>query len=80
MLGGAHDTSGGGASVRSANVGAYYDLSKRTQLYGFASVMKNDDAAGFRFSSSAAPSANLAGDDINGRRLTGLQLGILHRF
>jgi len=80
MAGGAHDTSGGGASVRSANVGAYYDLSKRTQLYGFASVMKNDHAAGFRFSSSAAPSANLAGDDINGRRLSGLQLGILHRF
>jgi hypothetical protein len=49
-------------------------------LYGFASVMKNDDAAGFRFSSSAAPSANLAGDDINGRRLSALQLRIINRF
>ncbi|CAN7422159.1 porin [Pseudoduganella sp. LjRoot289] len=80
MLGGAHDTSGGGAGARSANVGGYYDLSRRTLLYGFASVLKNDASAGFRFSSSAAPSANLAGANVNGKRLTGLQLGILHRF
>jgi hypothetical protein len=55
-------------------------MSKRTTLYSFLSYLKNDANAGFRFSSSAAPSANLAGDDINGRRLSGLQLGILHRF
>lgn len=42
--------------------------------------MKNQDNAGFRFSGSAAPSANLVGNDINGRSLTGLQAGILHRF
>jgi hypothetical protein len=28
----------------------------------------------------SAPSANLVGADINGRRLTGLQAGILHKF
>ncbi len=80
MAGGVHDTSGGQAGARSANLGGYYDLSKRTVLYGFATVMKNQANAGFRFSSSAAPSANLAGADIDGRRLKGLQLGILHKF
>ena len=74
------DTSGGDAGAQGGNVGAYYDLSKRTTLYGFANYMKNDANAGFRFSGSAGPSANLAGTDINGKRLTGLQAGILHRF
>ncbi|WP_020656418.1 porin [Massilia niastensis] len=74
------DTSGGDAGARGANVGAYYSLSKRTTLYSFLSYLKNQDNAGFRFGSSGAPSANLAGDDVNGRSLTGLQLGILHRF
>ncbi|MES2114486.1 MAG: porin [Pseudomonadota bacterium] len=75
-----HDTSDGDAGARGGNLGAYYDLSKRTVLYGFASVMQNETNAGFRFSSSAGPSANLAGADINGKHLTGLQAGILHKF
>lgn len=75
-----HDTSADAAGARGGNVGAYYDLSKRTTLYSFASVLRNQRNAGFRFLSSAAPSANLAGSDVDGRRLTGLQLGILHRF
>jgi predicted porin len=74
------DTSGGEAGARGANTGAYYELSKRTTLYGFASVMQNQANAGFRFSGSAGPSANLAGADINGKHLTGLQAGILHKF
>ncbi|RFP19249.1 MULTISPECIES: porin [unclassified Duganella] len=74
------DTSGGEAGARGANAGAYYELSKRTTLYGFASVMQNQANAGFRFSGSAGPSANLAGADINGKHLTGLQAGILHKF
>ncbi|MYM87318.1 porin [Rugamonas sp. FT82W] len=75
-----HDTSGGDGGARGANVGAYYELSKRTTLYGFASEMRNQANAGFRFSGSAGPSANLAGADINGKHLTGLQAGILHKF
>lgn len=75
-----HDTSGGDAGARGANAGAFYAMSKRTTLYSFLSYLKNQANAGFRFSSSAGPSANLAGDAINGKRLTGLQLGILHRF
>ncbi|MBD8532919.1 MULTISPECIES: porin [unclassified Massilia] len=80
LYGAMRDTSGGDAGTRGANVGAYYTMSKRTSLYSFLSYLKNDTNAGFRFSSSAGPSANLAGDAINGRTLTGLQLGILHRF
>lgn len=74
------DSSGSAAGAQGGNVGAYYDLSKRTTLYGFASYLKNDANAGFRFSGSGAPSANLSGPDINGKSLTGLQVGILHRF
>jgi predicted porin len=74
------DTSGGNAGARGANAGAYYELSKRTTLYGFASVMQNQANAGFRFSGSAGPSANLAGADINRKHMTGLQAGILHKF
>ncbi|MEO6920670.1 MAG: porin [Collimonas sp.] len=74
------DSSGGGAGARGGNVGAYCDLSKRTTLYSFANYMKNDPNAGFRFSGSAGPTANLAGADINGKSLVGLQAGILHRF
>jgi predicted porin len=80
LYGRMRDTSGGGAGAAGFNAGGYYALSKRTTLYGFASRLANEAHAGFRFSSSAAPSANLAGADVNGRTLTGLQLGILHRF
>ncbi|GJJ04397.1 porin [Duganella rhizosphaerae] len=80
LYGVVRDTSGGDGGARGANAGAYYELSKRTTLYGFASVMQNQANAGFRFSGSAGPSANLAGADINGKHLTGLQAGILHKF
>jgi predicted porin len=61
-------------------LGAFYELSKRTTLYSFASYLKHQANAGFRFSGSAAPSANLVGGNINGHALTGVQAGILHRF
>lgn len=80
LYGQMRDTSGGDAGARGANAGAYYTLSKRTTVYGFASWLKNEANAGFRFSSSAGPSANLVGAAINGQSLSGVQLGILHRF
>ena len=80
LYGAIHDTTGGDAGARGGNIGDLYDLSKRTTLYTFASYMKNQANAGFRFSGSAEPSANLAGNDINGRSLTGLQAGVVHRF
>jgi predicted porin len=75
-----NDTTGADAGARGANVGAYYTMSKRTSLYSFLSYLKNEANAGFRFGSSAGPSANLAGDAVNGRSLSGLQLGIVHHF
>jgi predicted porin len=74
------DETGGDAGAKGGNVGLYYDLSKRTVLYSFATYLKNEANAGFRFSGSAGPSANLAGADVNGKRLLGLQGGIMHRF
>jgi predicted porin len=74
------DTSGNKAGASGGNVGAYYDLSKRTTLYSFLNYMKNQTNGGFRFSGSAGPTANLAGSDINGKSLVGVQMGILHRF
>ena len=80
LFGEIHDTTDRDSGAWGGNVGAFYDLSKRTTFYGFASYLKNDDNAGFRFSGSAGPSANLVGIDINGRDLTGVQIGILHKF
>jgi predicted porin len=74
------DQTGGDAGAKGGNVGLYYDMSKRTVLYSFATWLKNEANAGFRFSGSAGPSANLAGADVNGKRLLGLQGGIMHRF
>lgn len=73
------DTSSAHNDVAGGNIGAMYDLSKRTTLYGFVNYMKNKNAAGFRFSGSGAP-ANLTGSDVNGQGLTGLQLGVRHTF
>ncbi|MEB0138437.1 MULTISPECIES: porin [unclassified Undibacterium] len=74
------DTTGGNAGAKGGNIGVFYDLSKRTTLYTFASVLSNAANAGFRFSGSAAPAANLAGADVNGQRLSGLQTGFVHKF
>jgi predicted porin len=75
------DQSNTNANTKGGNVGAYYDLSKRTTLYAFASRMQNDPGAGFRFSGSAGPSAQLTSPaDVNGHTLTGYQSGIIHRF
>jgi len=80
LLGTIVDTSGGDAGAYGGNVGAYYGLSARTTLYGFANWLHNQPNAGFRFSGSGAPTANLAGTNVNGRVITGLQAGILHKF
>ena len=80
LYGAIKDTSGGSAGAQGGNVGAYYSLSVRTTLYGFVNYMKNDSNAGYRFSGSASPTANLSGSDINGRSLVGVQIGVLHTF
>ncbi|MFZ6846956.1 porin [Undibacterium sp. RuRC25W] len=74
------DTSDTSAGAKGGNIGVFYDLSKRTILYSFASVLTNQSNAGFRFSGSAGPTANLAGADVNGQRLSGVQAGVVHKF
>lgn len=74
------DTSDSGRGAKGASVGAYFDLTKRTMFYGLAQQMKNDGNAGFRPSGSAGVNPNFTGDDVNGRTLKGVQLGVLHRF
>lgn len=80
LVGYMKDSTAAKNDVIGGNIGAYYDMSKRTQLYGMANYMKNKNAAGFRFSGSAGPSANLTGADVNGQSMTGLQVGMIHKF
>lgn len=60
---------------------AYYNLLKRTTVYGITETLRNDRNAGFMLACSAALQANFtAPNDINGRTINGVQPGILHRF
>lgn len=69
-----NDASGG-------SLGAYYDLSKRTTVYSLWHTLRNKGTAGFRPSGSAGIQSNFtAGTDVNGQKINGLALGILHRF
>lgn len=73
-----NDASGGA-------VGAYYDVSKRTTLYGLWDTVRNkgDQAtgAGFRPTGSGALRSGFStANDINGRTINGVQLGVVHRF
>lgn len=74
------DTSDSGRSARGGAIGSYYDFSKRTTVYALMESMSNDSNAGFRPFGSAAVSPNFTGSDVNGRRISGAQLGIVHRF
>lgn len=74
------DTSHTGHSAKGGSIGAYYDLSKRTTLLALYESMDNDKNAGFRPSGSAGVSPNFTGNDVNGRRINGIQAGIVHRF
>jgi predicted porin len=74
------DTSHSGRNATGGAIGAYYDLSKRTTFYGLAETMSNDSNAGFRPAGSAAVSPNFTGSDVNGQKVSGAQLGVVHRF
>jgi predicted porin len=76
-----NDTSNSGHDASGGSVGAYYDLSKRTMLYTVIDTLKNDTNAGFRLSGSGAVKTNFtSASDVNGQRLSGAHVGILHRF
>jgi predicted porin len=81
LYGRIRDTSGNGKNATGWGLGAYYDLSKRTTLVALAHSLDNDPSAGFRPSGSAAVRTNFAAaNDVNGRRISGIALGIVHRF
>jgi predicted porin len=75
------DTSDSGRDATGASLGAYYDLSKRTMLYTVIDTLKNGPNGGFRMSGSGSLKTNISSAaDIQGRRLDGLHIGVLHRF
>lgn len=74
------DKSNNDAGAKGGSVGAFYDLSKRTTLLALAETMSNQANGGFRPSGSAGVSPNFTGADVNGQRIHGVQLGIIHRF
>ena len=80
LYGRIEDTSGNGRNANGGSVGAYYDMSKRTTLFAMVETLRNDTNAGFRPSGSAGLKTNFTGNDVNGRNISGVQLGILHRF
>lgn len=64
-----------------ASIAAYYDLSKRTTLLAEVETLRNDSQGGWRPSGSAGLKDTFTHpEDINGRTISGLQLGIVHRF
>lgn len=61
--------------------GAYYSLSKRTTLLAIYHAIDNGPAAGFRPSGSGPVRANFTNpNDVNGRTISGLAIGVVHRF
>ena len=75
------DTSDSGRDAKGGVLGAYYDLSKRTMLYALLDRIDNGPNAGFRPAGSAGLPYNFTNpNDVNGRKIDGAQLGILHRF
>ncbi len=61
--------------------GAFYDVFKDTHTYFMYDVIHNDRGAGFTQAASAGLSPNFtAANDVNGRKITGVQLGVMYNF
>jgi len=75
------DTSGRDRGASGGSFGGFYDLSKRTMFYGLIDTLRNDTNGGWRPAGSAGLKTTFtAANDVNGRTINGIQLGILHRF
>lgn len=75
------DKSGRGRGAKGGAIGAYYDLSKRTTLLALMDTLRNDVNGGWRPAGSGGLKTTFTSPgDINGRAITGVQLGIVHRF
>ena len=74
------DKSGRDRGANGGSIGAYYDLSKRTMLLALVDTIRNDTHGGWRPAGSGGLKSNFSGDDVNGRTITGMQLGVVHKF
>ena len=80
MVGRIYDTSNAKEGATGGSLGGFYELSKRTTVYAMGQVLSNDRNAGFAVQGSAAVTPNFSAADINGQRIKGMQVGVLHRF
>jgi predicted porin len=80
LYGQINDTSHNNMGAKGGAIGAYYDLSKRTTLVGMLDTVSNESNGSFRPSASAGLAQNFSGADIKGKRVNGVQAGIVHRF
>jgi len=75
------DKSGRDRGATGGVLGAYYDLSKRTQLVALLDTLRNSANGGWRPAGSAGLKTTFtAPGDINGKTINGLQLGVVHKF
>jgi predicted porin len=75
------DSSGRKQGASGGSIGGYYDLSKRTMLLALVDTIRNETNGGFRPAGSAGLKSNFTNpNDINGRTISGVQFGVVHRF
>ena len=75
------DKSGRDRGASGGAAGAYYDLSKRTMLLALVDTIRNDTNGGWRPAGSGGLKSNFTNpNDVNGRTITGVQLGVVHKF
>ena len=75
------DKSGRDRGASGGAAGAYYDLSKRTMLLALVDTIRNDANGGWRPAGSGGLKSNFTNpNDVNGRTITGVQLGCVHKF
>ncbi len=74
------DKSGHSRGASGGSIGAHYDLSKRTMPRALVDTIRNDSNGGWRPAGSGGLKSNFSGADANGRRIDGMQLGIVHKF
>lgn len=80
LYGWIRDSSGSGKNASGGSVGAFYTF-KNIKLLFLIDWLINDPNAGFRTSGSAGLTKTFtAADDVNGRTITGVQIGLVFRF
>ena len=80
LYGWIRDSSGSGKNASGGSLGGFYSF-KNVKLFLLADRLANDRNAGFRTSGSAGLTKPFtAADDVNGRTITGVQLGFVFRF